>query len=370
MNQVRPKTEKRKYKLLLIINLTAVFFLFLTYSALFINPHDFKFIAVTGLVYPFILFVNIVFILIWLLIDYRKAIFSLLAIIIGWHQVGDTFQFSTNKLNDTTITSFEVLTYNARMFDRYNWIKEGSTTNQILDFIESENPDILCIQEFYSNKTDSLNIRKQLKKHFKSNFCHIVFASDGPTIYNYGIATYSKYPIINKGSIKFEDEQEISIYSDIIIEKDTVRFYNCHLESVHFGYEDYHFIDSLGVAENNDNQYKRFKKILKKLFSAYEKRAIQAQLIAEHIKTSPYPTIIAGDFNDVPVSYVYHKISDNLNDAFSCSGSGIGNTYNLSFFKIRIDYLLYDDNFQSYEFKTHKIKLSDHYPVSCKFVLL
>jgi len=364
--QIKP-TQKKQYKILLFVNLIVVFVLLLTYLSVYINPNDFKYIAIIGLAYPVVIFVNIIFGLIWLFLDYKKAFISFICLLLGWHQFSDTFQINTSNIKDTS-NSFKVLTYNVRMFDKYNWIKEKGTASQIIEFINDENPDILCLQEFFSNDTDSLDVRQKLKNIFKSNYKHIVFASEGSKIYNYGIATYSTYPIVNKGSIKYEDSKEISIFSDIVINEDTIRFYNCHLESVHFAYEDYHFIDSLSVADSKTNKMQKFRKIVSKLLNAYVIRAVQSQIISEHIKKSPYPVIVAGDFNDTPISYVYNKVSKNLEDAFVNSGSGTGSTYSYNFFNMRIDYILYDNLLESYDFKTHKINLSDHFPVSCRFV--
>ena len=57
---------------------------------------------------------------------------------------------------------------------------------------------------------------------------------------------------------------------------------------------------------------------------------------------SPYPVIVAGDFNDTPVSYAYRKIRKGLNDSFVNSGYGAGFTYKGNYPPNRIDYILYD----------------------------
>ncbi len=81
------------------------------------------------------------------------------------------------------------------------------------------------------------------------------------------------------------------------------------------------------------------------------------------------PMILCGDFNDTPVSYTYHKLSRNLNDAFIGSGTGMGTTFRGNFPYVRIDYLLYSDDFKAYHYKTGKINWSDHYPVMARFRL-
>ena len=94
---------------------------------------------------------------------------------------------------------------------------------------------------------------------------------------------------------------------------------------------------------------------------------MQVDDVSQHINNSPYPVIVCGDFNDTPVSYTYHQLSKNLNDAFVESGKGINYTYSGILPVFRIDYILYDDFFKSHDYNVNKIKISDHYPVSCNF---
>ena len=91
--------------------------------------------------------------------------------------------------------------------------------------------------------------------------------------------------------------------------------------------------------------------------------------MAEKVHESPYPVILCGDFNDTPVSYTYHKLSRKLNDAFIGSGIGMGTTFRGNFPYVRIDYMLYSNDFKAYRYQTGKINWSDHYPVMARFKL-
>jgi endonuclease/exonuclease/phosphatase family metal-dependent hydrolase len=77
--------------------------------------------------------------------------------------------------------------------------------------------------------------------------------------------------------------------------------------------------------------------------------------------------IVAGDFNDTPVSYSYRKIRKGLNDAFVSSGYGAGFTYKGNYPPNRIDYILYDNALECRQFSITKVKYSDHYPISAYF---
>ena len=90
---------------------------------------------------------------------------------------------------------------------------------------------------------------------------------------------------------------------------------------------------------------------------SYKKRAVQVDIIQKHIKKSPYPIIVCGDFNDTPLSYAYNIIKNNLADAFSISAKGIGTSF-VKIPALRIDYILHDAQMKSTNYKKHKKILS------------
>ncbi len=47
------------------------------------------------------------------------------------------------------------MNYNVRLFNLYDWIPEENIETKIVDFIKTEAPDILCIQDYRpSSKVD------------------------------------------------------------------------------------------------------------------------------------------------------------------------------------------------------------------------
>jgi len=178
----------------------------------------------------------------------------------------------------------------------------------------------------------------------------------------FGIATFSSYPIINKGVISFNNTLNACIFTDIKFNEDTIRVYNNHLQSIHLGNRSYAYLDSIRLRYNEE-QINELKDISNRLRDAFIKRARQAERISVHIHGSPYPVIVCGDFNDTPSSFTYYKIRKNLSDAFVESGSGFGNTYSGRFPSFRIDYILHHKDINSIYFKRIRTDLSDHYPV-------
>ena len=84
------------------------------------------------------------------------------------------------------------------------------------------------------------------------------------------------------------------------------------------------------------------------------------QLKCVFMQNCKHKMIVCGDFNDSPTSFAYGTLSKGLKDAFIESGSGLGNTYIGPFPSLRIDYILYDKSFDSYNYKSINTNYSDH----------
>ena len=158
----------------------------------------------------------------------------------------------------------------------------------------------------------------------------------------------------------------MAIFTDIVLNKDTIRIYNVHLESFRFGNDDYSFYSHLTEPTSENLKIKEGSlKIFGKLKKAFVLRAEQVEILKKEVSGSPYPVILCGDFNDTPSSYTYHRMNDGLTDAFRTAGHGIfGNTFAGNFPSFRIDYVMFDDKFAAFNYRKYNTDLSDHYPVS------
>jgi len=341
--------------------------LLLSYLSVYVNPAKAWFLAFFGLAYPFLLIINALFILFWISKKKLFAIIPLLAILIGWNYLSSYIQIplKTQK-NNQVYESIKVLSFNVRLFDLYKWNNDKNTVDRIFEFIQSEAPDIICFQDFYTS-TGELSENEIIKKLGNKHFTHINYTIDGKE-YNYGIATFSKYPIINRGSIHFSNSFNTSIYTDILINEDTVRVFNNHLQSIRFNKNNYKFISN-SKSFKDDERMKEILDISYRLRDAFIKRAGQAEIISNHIQYSHYNVFVFADINDAHVSYTYKTIKKGLNDSFTEAGKGIGNTYNGNFPSFRIDYILHSDKIRCHRLVIEKIQLSDHYPVVGEFYL-
>jgi endonuclease/exonuclease/phosphatase family metal-dependent hydrolase len=365
------KIEMKRIKKVISILIQIIYFtllvsLLLAYVAPYANPKSFWPLAFFGLAYPFLFVTNILF-LIWWIIRWKKLFWlSLVCILIGWANMKHFFHFQENSNSKSGI---KILSYNVRLFDLYNWTHNKNTRFNIYSLIKKESADICCFQEFFQSDSGNYKTLDTLIELTQSTDHHVAYTLTRRKKDHWGIATFSKYPIINKGEITFKTRSNnICIFSDLKVGTDTVRVYNLHLQSISFGYADYKFIDAL--KENNDTLDAEdieiaSKNILRRLKRAFIKRASQSEKVLNHIASCKYSTIVCGDFNDTPFSYTYHSFSEKLQDSFMESGSGIGNTYLGDFPSYRIDYIFHSNNFYSSRFEVFKTDLSDHYPVIC-----
>lgn len=254
------------------------------------------------------------------------------------------------------------MTYNVKLFNLYNWKNNKNIRDDIFDILNEEQADILCLQEFYRENTNAFKTLDTLLEFLPTKHYHEEYSKTLNGKYFFGIATFSKYPIINKGKFEFSGSDNICIYTDVLINNDTVRIYNNHLESIRLDEHDYNFIDSIELKIDN-KRIEGVKTISKRLKNAYKKRALQVDTISKHIQSCPFSAIICGDFNDTPISYSYHKMKKGLYDSFKESGSGIGSTYSGNLPSLRIDYIFHSKNLESVYYNKIKKEYSDHYPI-------
>jgi len=357
-------------RVMFALNILAILFLLLSYSASYISPEKIWWLALFGIGYGIILCVNILFVLFWIIFKSRNFLFSLFVILIGFGKMFNIYEihfFKDKPLAKKETTSFpvKVMSYNVRLFDLYNWFHNQETREKIFKFLSAESPDIICIQEYFTSdkKEDHFSNNDTLKKVIPAAYSNIIYSTTLYQTSHWGIATFSKYPIINKETVHFQERGgNIFTFSDIKIGNDTIRVYNTHLESIRFGKADYKFIENLGETEQDE--LKGSMSIILRLKRAFIKRAKQVQVLHKHILSSPHPVILCGDFNDTPSSYTYSMLCNGLEDSFRESGTGFGKTYIGAFPSFRIDYILHDERLKSTGYTTYHEKLSDHFPIS------
>ncbi|VXC37540.1 Endonuclease [Flavobacterium sp. 9AF] len=313
---------------------------FLAYLLPFLAPNLFPFLSVLTLLLPLFLVLNVAFFIIWVLQLKRKMFLSGIVLLIGITFLGKLYRYDAVKLEPEP-DDFVVMSYNVRLFNKYEWLPNKKVASDISDVVQNYNPDILCLQEFTPN--DDVRLR-----NFPYNKIYLKGDKN-----KYGQAIFSRYEIINTGNIVFPNSTNNVIFADIVKMNDTIRVYSMHLQSVKI---------STDIHEKLDENKSKF--IFKRISEAFKQQQLQSELIKNHYAGCNYPKIICGDMNNSAFSYVYRNIKGEMKDAFEEAGTGFGTSYNFKYYPARIDYVFVEDSFVVKEFTTdNKVKLSDHFPI-------
>lgn len=231
------------------------------------------------------------------------------------------------------------MSYNVRLFNKYDWIKSDSIPQKIEALIAEKNPDIICMQEY--SKSESPRLDTYEYKYIQPN------RSMGKS----PLAIYSKFPILDQGYIDFEASTNSGAYVDVAFQNKVFRVYNLHLESFRINKE-----DSLFINPDSDAIQLKFDEVFQKQITQIE----QFNTVEE---INDKPSVICVDLNNTQFSKTYKQLAKGKNDAFSLAGEGLGETFYFSSFPLRIDFIFTHQDFKVNAFEVIKANYSDHYPV-------
>ncbi|MBP1616228.1 MAG: Endonuclease/Exonuclease/phosphatase family [Bacteroidetes bacterium] len=369
-NKIKSANYKRILKYIIFgTNVVALLLLIASSFAWTVSPNEHIVFSYLGLFFPFVLAVNIAYLILWIIsFNWKLLLISLCVLAFCWKPIKTYFPFHFIT-KDIPKGSIKFLTYNVRGFNGTLKDKNGNS-NPIFTYIRDSKADIVCIQEFVAMRNHDGNIAtkaelKKILRHYPYQSVVGLAASNKFSIY--GLACYSKYPIIKTFKIPFSGNTfNGSAIFRIKINDKVISVVNNHLESNKITSEDKQLYQQFLEKKNSDMIGSIAHNIRNRLGVAYRLRASQVDSVALYVakeKTQTDAMIVCGDFNDTPISYAYHKMKNDLYDSYAETGRGPGITYHENHFLFRIDYILHDDNFKAYNAKVGKKPYSDHYPL-------
>ena len=311
--------------------------LVLSCLSVFVDPSKAWWIAVLGVLYfPLVLLNG--GLLVWAAIRWSKAAWiPLIPLLCALPLFGRVMQFSSGA-DDPTGKEVRIVSWNVGHFAQAGNRKipdAAACVDSVARFLRTCQADIICLQEVYTQEARFPGY------HFEY---YMNLAPAG----SYGNVTLSRQPILNKGKLDFPHSANLAIWTDHEIRGRRVRVYNCHLESYSLKWNGH---DSTLVRTTE-----------KKLRSSIRRRPQQVGQVLSDIAELSIPSVVAGDFNDSPVSYTYRKFRDGRQDAFVAAGRCIGATYRYIPF-LRIDYVFCPPDATVSSYRVERVKLSDHYPI-------
>ena len=288
------------------------------------------------------------------------SILTVVMLLIGFPNWRNTFVI--NIADDPEPADDNKIQLNLLSYNLYGFAYTEDSADSILSLVTRGNFDIVCFQEYH-------DIRLESGKRISSSLDSIYpYSHFGYGLRNHGIALFTRFPIVKKPCDNYGANIYNSFFTDLLVNGDTIRIINNHLESTHLNAEERAITAKL-TDDIDDSIYNTTYGLLKHLATSAIDRAPQADSVASLIARTTYPIIIMGDFNDIPQSYTYHRIISagdrNLRDAYAAAGKWFYYwTYNDHHFYLPIDHIIVSDDFKILDAHVEYVKFSDHNPIS------
>lgn len=319
-------------QILLFFHIVIIVLLLSTLGNAWIPPNIFGNLNLLSLGFPYLIFLHILLTLVWVVKRKKIAIAFVLSTFIFYNPIRRWVNFTPKNENARSIRDIKVLTFNVKYGD-FGWDK-------VKKYITDQDADIILVQE-RDTKTD---LRDDLIKY--------------PSV-----ILKTKHKIVRQENLVEEKDRGNSFYADIDINGKIIRVVNVYLEPFRLHKSMLSF-DGFGKGAGNIST------LLSHMIPTFKAHEDQIKRIRKAVDLSPYPVILAGDFNSVPNSYEYYNLGKDLQDAFLTAGSGSSSSFYDYKVPLRIDYIFSSKSIIPLSYKVdNTVKLSDHYPVIAEFLL-
>lgn len=325
-----------------------------------LSPAEHPRLALFCLGFPLLLALNIAFVFFWLIFQVKKVWIALIGLLCSGSYIRSYCPL--NFPSKAPEGSLKLLTYNTKSFGNSKIDENGH--NAVLDYLLQSKADIICLQEAmpgYDLKIKDIDQKLSEYGYNGVDFDHV----DSNSGLRGDRRVYSKLPILSAESVVGASAGNGVMAVRLLYDNDTILLLNGHLESYRLTMEDkQHYKDILKEPEGEKTE-ENSKALLNKMSNVSRLRGPQADSVLQYIERSGEKSVIVcGDFNDSPISYPCHKLSECLKDAYKESGNGLGFSYVDKGFYFRIDHIFVSDYWQTYDTHIDKsITASDHYPM-------
>lgn len=365
---------KRVRRFFLVIYIPVLLLYLLASFTMYVHPETWWPSGFLPLMHPFLLLIIIVLTILSISVRFRYVWLGIAALGLSYPSVSNTLPFSIpgSFVQEKENGTIRVMSWNIRRFTPYylnNFDPATNNVDGILEEIRRYDPDVLCLQEFYTSKRPNGRTMEMIRS---MGYPYMAFARHRyfrELTIEEGNIIFSKYPILSWHG--FEDARRMSegwdepVFADILTGKDTIRIGAFHMESYGFVQRDYE--DLAKIRNQKDEDLRASRHIFGKMRYAFQRRGRQADLISGEVGESPFPVILCGDLNDVPASYSYRIVKGALDDAFLEKGAGLGKTFVSGRSRLltwlptlRIDYIFTDRRLPVHQFTRTTGGLSDH----------
>jgi endonuclease/exonuclease/phosphatase family metal-dependent hydrolase len=338
--------------ILLIINLLFAVALVLSTLAGCVPPSRFVPISILSYGYFVLLVCNVLFVIVWLCLSRWEFLVSVAAIVVRLSFVPLFFQVGGNMEAEPADDVVKVMTFNTHAFgglDSDTAMTGDSGAVIFLSIVDEVQPDVLCLQEFFSPRRVSVadSLRMRGYAHYYGVHGHDVKSQ---------VILFSRLPMVRT----YDLDGKSMFAVDVRKGSKAVRVCCVHLNSYQLTMEDMEGLENLSHAKPDSNTHRLLRKF-KETTLQHEREWLDKLL--PQVEASKLPFVLVGDFNDTPASYIYQQATKLLCDPYVEQGRGFGTTYHGPYPAYRIDYVLHTPDIEALSYKRVNTYISDHYPV-------
>lgn len=340
-----------------VVNICAIVLMLLSGYAGSLDPVEHPTLSCMSLFFPAFLLANLFFLVFWAIFRMRCVLIPFLGFVAAFVPVRTYAPL--NVTHSTEGADLKVLSYNTWGFGGFDHLY---TSNPILQYIKRQDADIVCLQEATTDDRGLQAVDSLLGKVY-------LYRDTARNGKNGGISILSKYPIVRKLHIRF-DQPTGNVACAWLVDRgrDTLLVVNCHLQSIGLTeVEKEGFKQMVKGDLSTDSTRVEGRKLLTRLGIANAQRAGQVRAVTALLrKFRGKSAILCGDFNSSPLGYAHRQVEKRLNDCHTLAGNGPGISYHLNGFYVRIDNIFCSDDWLPLRcLVDNSISSSDHYPIVC-----
>lgn len=344
-------------RLLTLICRIAVLLLWLCAASVYVNPSRWLEIAgVAGLLFPVMVAVNVALLAVCVLFWQKEtALTPLVGLACCWGTLRD--YFPVNLSSPPPKGCIKVMSYNIMSFGRWQQDEARPDEFAAARYACSQECDIIALQEpLFRGKDDQNTVLRTMNRYgydykWEAVGCNLL-----------GVA--SKYLIARQEVICHSATNGAVAFYLVPNRRDTVIVVNVHLQTNSLSATERNAYHEMVRNPERADSISGKRAIIGKLKAAAAMRAAQADTIAQFLdRNQGRKVILAGDFNDTPVSYAHHEICRRLTDTFRATGNGIGRSFAKDGIYVRIDNVFCSSHWKPFAARIDgSVPFSDHYP--------
>lgn len=317
--------------LLTLFHLVIIVLLLGTLLNDYIPPRVFPWVNMLSLSFPVLMILNVLLCILWLVL-WKKRVF--LFLLLSSFLVNPTRRWLNYSDTAHEKANLKIVSVNIKGGTLFGYQK-------VYDYLRNTDADIILAQEYasefkvpgYEHRTDAYEI----------------------------VALNSKIKILEQGKIATVGNGN-SFFADVEVNGKKIRLINVYLSPFSFDK------GKVKPSEDLDKNKLKLRYVVRKLVPTFKNHQDEVADVHRAVSESPYPVILAGDFNAVPNSYEYYQIGKNLKDVFVETGTGSATSFHDYKFPIRIDYVFCSPELKPISYKVDRsAKVSDHFPVITEF---